>query len=86
MLVVTSRKFNRLTNAPVIVPITTGGNFARSIGFAVDLAGAGTRTVGLVRCDQPRTLDLIARGATRFESVPETIMDEVLAKLAAMFE
>src|SRR5262249_2280812 len=84
--VVTAGRFNRLTNAAVVVPITTGGNFARNIGFAVDLANAGTNTVGLVRCDQPRTIDLVARGARRIESVPEAIMDDVLAKIATLFK
>ena len=34
---------------------------ARRHGFAVSLENAGTRTHGVIRCDQPRTLDLAAR-------------------------
>jgi mRNA interferase ChpB len=86
VLVVSPSAFNRLTKAPVVVPITTGGNFARTAGFAVSLMGAGTSTTGVVRCDQPRALDLGARHARKLESVPDTIMDEVLAKLAPLFE
>ncbi len=78
--------FNRLTKAPVVLPITSGGNFARMAGFAVTLMGAGTRTTGIVRCDQPRTLDLAARGGRKLESVPAVIMDEVLAKVGPLFE
>ena len=37
----------RVTKVPVIVPITSGGNFARAAGFAVSLAGAGIRTTGV---------------------------------------
>jgi len=86
VLIVTPSAFNRLTKAPVVLPITTGGNFARMAGFAVSLMGAGTRTTGIVRCDQPRTLDLAARNGRKLESVPAAIMDEVLAKLSPLFE
>lgn len=86
VLIVTPSAFNRLTKAPVVLPITTGGNFARMAGFAVSLMRAGTRTTGIVRCDQPRTLDLGARNARKLESVPAAIMDEVLAKLSPLFE
>jgi mRNA-degrading endonuclease toxin of MazEF toxin-antitoxin module len=52
----------------------------------VSLTGAGIQTTGVVRCDQPRALDLGARGGKKLESVPDSIMDEVLAKLAPIFE
>ena len=86
VLIVSPSAFNRLTKAPVVLPITSGGNFARMAGFALSLMSAGTRTTGIVRCDQPRTLDLAARNARKLESIPAAIMDEVLAKLAPLFE
>lgn len=86
VLVVSPFSFNQLTKTPVVVPITSGGNFARTAGFAVPLMGAGTKTLGVVRCDQPRVLDLGSRNARKLESVPPAIMDEVLAKLCAIFE
>ncbi len=86
VLIVSPEAFNRVTKVPVVLPITTGGSFARTAGFAVPLAGAGTKTTGVVRCDQPRELDLTARGGKNLESVPDAIMDEVLAKLAPIFE
>lgn len=86
VLVVSPGPFNHLTNTPVVVPITTGGRFARTAGFAVSLASAGTRTTGIVRCDQPRALDLGARHGRRLESVPAAIVNEVLAKVATLFE
>ena len=70
----------------MVVPITSGGNFARTAGFAVTLEGAAMKTIGVVRSDQPRVLDLGARGGKRVESVPDTIVDEVLARLAPIFE
>jgi len=86
VLVVSPAVFNRLTRTPVVLPITSGGNFARTAGFAVSLMGAGTNTTGVVRCDQPRALDLSSRNARKLESVPVAIVDEVLAKLAPIFE
>jgi mRNA-degrading endonuclease toxin of MazEF toxin-antitoxin module len=86
VLIVSPEAFNRVTRVPVVLPITSGGSFARTAGFAVSLASAGTRTTGVVRCDQPRALDLNARNGRRLEGVPEAIVDEVLAKLAPIFE
>jgi mRNA-degrading endonuclease toxin of MazEF toxin-antitoxin module len=86
VLVVTPGKFNKVTGLPVVLPITSGGKFARSIGFAVSLSDAGTKTTGIVRCDQPRALDLRARGGKRVETIPQAIMDEVLARLVPLFE
>jgi len=86
VLIVSPGAFNRLTKTPVVLPITTGGNFARTAGFAVSLMGAGTQTTGVVRCDQPCALDIGSRHGRRLESVPLVIVDEVLAKLAAILE
>jgi mRNA-degrading endonuclease toxin of MazEF toxin-antitoxin module len=86
VLIVSPEAFNRVTKVPVVLPITSGGDFARTAGFAVPLAGAGTKTTGIVRCHQPRALHLGARSGKRLESVPDAIMDEVLAKLAPILE
>ena len=53
VLIVSPESFNRLTKVPVVLPITSGGNFARMAGFSVALSGTGTKTTGIVRCDQP---------------------------------
>lgn len=86
VLVISPGKFNRLTGVPIVLPITTGGRFARVAGFAVSLMRAGTQTTGVVRCDQPRALDLRARGGRKLETVPEQIVDEVLSKVGPLFE
>ncbi len=86
VLIVSPEAFNRVTKVPVVLPITTGGNFARVAGFAVSLTGAGTTTTGVVRCDQPRALDLRARGGKKLERLPEAIVDEVMARLTPIFE
>jgi mRNA-degrading endonuclease toxin of MazEF toxin-antitoxin module len=86
VLIVSPDAFNRVTRVPVVLPITSGRTFARTAGFAVPLSGAATQTTGVVRCDQPRALDLAARGGKKLESVPGAIMDEVLAKVVTIFE
>ncbi len=86
VLIVSPADFNRITNTPIVLPITGGGNHSRIHGFDVTLLGAGISTTGVIRCDQPRAIDLSARHAKKIESVPEFIMDEVLARLAVIFE
>jgi len=84
VVVVSTERFNRLTACPVILPITHGGRFSRQAGFTVELTG--TKTTGIVRCDQPRVLDLAARNARQIESLPAPILAEVMAKVGAIFQ
>ena len=84
VVIVSPEPFNELTRTPVVLPITTGRNVARRRGFAVPLDDAGTRAVGVIRSDQPRILDLAAHNGQRLETVPEPIMDDVLARLATI--
>ena len=84
MLIVSPVEFNDATRLPVILPITTGGGFARRLGFAVPLTGM--QTTGVVRCDQPRVLDLAARNARKVETLPAPLMEEVLARVVTIFE
>lgn len=86
VLIVSPAAFNRVTKTPVVLPITSGGNFARTTGFAVSLMGAGTSTTGVIRCDQPRAIDLASRHGRKIESVPIVVMEEVLAKVSVIFE
>lgn len=86
VLIVSPDAFNQVTKVPVVLPITSGGSFARTAGFAVPLTNAGTKTTGVVRCDQPRALDLRARAGRRMETIPVAIMEEVLARVAPIFE
>jgi mRNA interferase ChpB len=84
VLIVSALEFNEATRLPVVCPITSGGEFARRIGFAVPIAGI--KITGVVRCDQPRVLDLAARHGRKVDTLPAEIMDEVLAKLLPIFE
>jgi len=62
----------------------SGGEFARRIGFTVALAG--TKITGVVRCDQPRVLDIHACGGKKVDSLPSEILDDVLAKAVTLFQ
>ena len=84
VMIVSPAEFNTLTATPIVVPITTGGQFARRRGFAVSLDDADTRIHGIVRCDQPRVLDLGARNGRYLETAPARIVDDVVARLAAI--
>jgi mRNA-degrading endonuclease toxin of MazEF toxin-antitoxin module len=86
VLIVSPEAFNRITKVPVVLPITSAGNFARMAGFAVSLTGSGCKTIGAIRCDQPRVLDLAARGGRKLEDIPDAVMIEVLARVAPIFE
>ncbi len=54
------------------------------VGFAVPISGI--KTTGVIRCDQPRTLDLEARNGRKVDDLPPEIMDEVLAIVGTIFE
>ena len=81
--VISPKSFNLITKMPIVLPITSGGNFARNMGFAVELIGG--KTTGIVRCDQSRALDFEARHARFLESSHADVLDEVLARYIAIF-
>jgi mRNA interferase ChpB len=83
VLIVSPAEFNDATGLPVVLPITSGGEFARRIGYAVPISGV--KTTGVVRCDQPRVLDLKARNGRRVDTLPESLVDEVLARVVTIF-
>ncbi len=84
VLIVSAAAFNEATKLPVVLPITNGGDFDRRIGFAVPIAGI--TTTGVIRCDQPRVLDLQACNGRQVDKLPPVLLDEVLAKVVTLFE
>ena len=84
VLIVSPTIFNTATKLPVVLPITTGGGFVRRIGFGVELVG--TKTTGVIRCDQPRVLDIADRHGRKVEALPAELLEEVLAKVGTLFE
>jgi len=84
VVIVSPTEFNQMTKLPVVLPITGGGEFARRIAFAVPISGIAM--TGVVRCDQPRVLDIAARGGRKVDQLPQAILQEVLARTATLFE
>lgn len=84
VLIVSPTQFNAATKLPVVLPITNGGDCARRIGFAVEITGI--KTTGLIRCDQPRVLDIAERGGRKVDTLPAALLDDVLARVATLFE
>ena len=84
VLVVSEKEFNRL-GLCVVCPITQGGQRSRYAGFAVTLKGTDSSTQGVVMCNQPRTIDVAARGGRFVEDVGDDLLDEVLARLRPIF-
>ena len=84
-LVLTTKEFNRLGDV-LVAPITQGGDFARYAGFAVTLTGSGCKTQGAALVNKIRMLDLAARKARKVERVPQEVVDDALARLAALLQ
>ncbi len=69
----------------MICPIPQGAATAdRTCGTVVTLMGSGTDTQGAVHCHQLKSLDWRARNVRLRETVPQTIIDEVSARLEAV--
>lgn len=85
VLVMSQQDFNR-SGLTVICPITQGGNQARYAGFVVSLMGTGTKTQGVVMCNQPRTVDLASRKGKFIELAPDFLTSEAMARLQAIVE
>ena len=85
VLVVTSAALNA-SGLCLVCPVSQGASQSRYAGFAAPLMGSGTATQGVVMCNQPRTIDLVARRAKRVEAVHEFVIDDVLARIAVLLE
>jgi mRNA interferase ChpB len=86
VLVLSADAFNKASGLLLVAPITQGGRASRESGFSVTLMGAGTRTQGVVQCDQTRTLDARVRTFKRLERAPARIVDEALDAVRAILE
>lgn len=86
VVVITPQAFNLITRTPWVLPITAGGNFPRSAGFAVPLSGLGLETQGVVLCNQLRAVDINGRKGKWIERAPQTLIDEILLKLLPILE
>jgi mRNA-degrading endonuclease toxin of MazEF toxin-antitoxin module len=85
VLVITNKEFNQ-TGLMIVCPISQGGNYSRLAGFTASLSNSGTKTQGVILCNQLRTIDYRARESKFFEIAPHFIIDDVLARLSAILE
>ncbi len=84
LVVVSPTQFNAASSLPVVMPITSGDDFARRIGFGLTITGI--KTTGLIRCDQPRVLDINECSGRKVDTLPDNIMDDVFAKVVTLSE
>ena len=86
MLVLSADAFNRASGLLLVAPITQGGNALRETGFSITLMGSGTRTQGIVLCDQTRTIDARARTFNRIEKASSALVEEALDAVRSVLE
>ena len=71
----------------MVCPISGGlADAAHTSGFLISLMGNGLRTDGSVHAHQLKSLDWAARQASFVERVPDTVLQEVMDCLIAVFE
>ena len=78
-LVITPKSYNVLRKLMIACPITS-----KTKRWDFDVVLTGTKTAGVVLSDQLQSLDWVARKVTFREFAPEHVMDEVLARVAAL--
>jgi mRNA interferase ChpB len=86
VLVLSANAFNKASGLLLVAPITQGGSASRENGFSVTLMGTGTRTQGIVLCDQTRTVDARARTFRRVEKAPAQVVQEALNAVRSILE
>lgn len=86
VLVLSADAFNKASGLLLVAPITQGGTASRETGFSVNLMGSGTRTQGVVLCDQTRTVDARDRIFTRIEKAPPRLVEEALEAVRSILE
>lgn len=82
VVVVSPSPFNQGSGLSIVLPITSGANIARKVRHGVKISGIETN--GIVRCDQPRVLDMNAREGRKIDELPPAQIDEAMARLAAL--
>lgn len=86
VLVLSADAFNKASGLLMVAPITQGGIASRETGFSVTLMGTGTKTLGVVLCDQTRTVDARARTFKTIERAPPAVIAEALDAVRSILE
>ncbi|MBB5044717.1 type II toxin-antitoxin system PemK/MazF family toxin [Shinella fusca] len=86
-VVITPREINAVGMC-LVVPVTTGGQFTRNAGLAVNISGH--RTTGVALCNQVRALDIAERvknkSARYVETLDDHLTDEIAARVVSMID
>lgn len=86
-VVITPADINRLGVA-MMVPLTSGGAFARETGLTVSISGHDT--IGVAVCNQVRTFDLEARERVKTARYIETLdaatAEEIVARVLSVID
>ncbi len=85
VLVLSADAFNKASGLLMVAPITQG-IASRETGFSVTLMGTGTKTLGVVLCDQTRTVDARARTFKTIERAPPAVVAEALDAVRSILE
>lgn len=88
-LVISEGSLNKRLGTAICVPITSGGNVARSAGVTVNIDGSSTDkgvVTGVALCYQMRSLDLASRNARYSSKVTPEILDEVIQKIVDIID
>ena len=78
-LVLSSAPFNKKLVLALVAPITS-----RVRGHAFEVQVQGKKIVGVVLCQQVKTIDFVERGVALVERATAETMQEVLAKVRAI--
>jgi mRNA interferase MazF len=81
-LVISPKSYNRRVGLALVCPITLR---VKGYPFEVELP-QGMQTEGAILCDQIKSLDWRVRRATRIGSVPQSVMQEVTARIVALVD
>ena len=79
-LVLSREPFNNQIQLALVAPITST---VRGHGFEVKL-GVGTKTQGVVLCQQVKTIDHESRGVRFIEKAPLNVIEDALARVRAL--
>ncbi|NIF24545.1 type II toxin-antitoxin system PemK/MazF family toxin [Candidatus Pantoea multigeneris] len=88
-LVISVRELVAALGTAVCIPVTSGGQAARSAAVTVYIDGSSTDTgkvTGVALCYQLSSLDLPARNASFSAKVEPHVMDEILAKIVDLID
>jgi mRNA interferase MazF len=81
-LVISPKTYNRRVGLALVCPITS-----RVKGYPFEvLLPRGLEAEGAILCDQLKSLDWRARSATPMGAVPQTVMEEVTARILALVD